>query len=74
MILPTSHVKGELKKNKEIMDIHKQNVDGAVQNWKSFMETILNAVTLIAKLAGLSDSDIRDKLGLTSASPGSKST
>jgi hypothetical protein len=45
------------------MDIHKQNVDAAVQNWKSFMDTILNAVSLIAKLAGLGDLDIRAKLG-----------
>jgi hypothetical protein len=69
MILPTTKVNGEFKVNKEIMDIHKQNVDAAVQNWKSFMDTILGAISLIAKLAGLGDVDIRDKLGLTSIIP-----
>jgi hypothetical protein len=69
MIIPTTKVNGELKINKEIMEIHKQNVDAAVQNWKSFMDTILSAISLIAKLAGLGDVDIRDKLGLTSIVP-----
>ena len=69
MIIPTTKVSGELKINKEIMEVHKQNVDAAVQNWKSFMDTILNAISLIAKLAGLGDTDIRDKLGLTSIVP-----
>jgi hypothetical protein len=69
MIIPTTKVNGELKINKEIMEIHKQNVDAAVQNWKSFMDTILGAISLIAKLAGLGDVDIRDKLGLTSVVP-----
>jgi hypothetical protein len=69
MIIPTSKVNGELKVNEGIMEIHKQNVDAAVQNWKSFMDTILGAISLIAKLAGLGDADIRDKLGLTSIVP-----
>lgn len=69
MIIPTSKVNGELKVNEAIMQIHKQNVDAAVQNWKSFMDTILGAISLIAKLAGLGDADIRDKLGLTSIVP-----
>lgn len=70
MIIPTNRVNGELKVNKEIMDIHKQNVDAAVQNWKSFMDTILNAINLITKLAGLGEVDVRAKLGLSVQAPG----
>lgn len=72
MIIPTTKVNGEVKINKEIMDIHKQNVDAAIQNWKSFMDTILGAISLIAKLAGLGEIDIRDKLGLSSIVPPAK--
>jgi uncharacterized protein YabN with tetrapyrrole methylase and pyrophosphatase domain len=71
MIIPTSRVNGELKVNQEIMAIHKQNVDAAVQNWKSFMDTILNAINLIANLAGLEKVDVRTKLGLSVQAPGS---
>jgi hypothetical protein len=71
MIIPTSRVNGELKVNKEIMEIHKQNVDAAVQNWKSFMDTILNAISLVSKLAGLGDVDVRAKLGLSVEAPAS---
>ncbi len=70
MIIPTNRVNGELKVNQEIMNIHKQNVDAAVQNWKSFMDTILNAISLISKLAGLGDVDVRAKLGLSAQAPG----
>ncbi len=69
MVLPTTKVNGQLSINQEILNIHKQNVDAAVQNWKSFMDTILNAVRLIASLAGLGDVDIRNKLGISVAAP-----
>jgi hypothetical protein len=70
MILPTTKVNGELKINQEIMAIHKQSVDTAVQNWKSFMDTILNAVSLIAELAGLGKTDIQARLRISpTASP-----
>lgn len=36
------------------------------------MDTILGAISLIAKLAGLGDVDIRDKLGLSSIVPPTK--
>jgi hypothetical protein len=39
VILPTD--KGEyVKINKDVMDMHKANVDAAVQNWNHFMNTI----------------------------------
>ena len=67
MILPTTKVNGEHKINQEIMKIHKESVDAAVQNWKSFMDTILNAVSLIAELAGLGKTDIRSRLNVSPA-------
>ena len=69
MIIPTSKVGVELKVNKEIMEIHKQNVDAAVQNWKSFMDTILGVITFISNLAGLGNVDLRNKLGVTPIVP-----
>jgi hypothetical protein len=65
MILPITKVNGEDKINQEIMKIHKENVEVAVQNWKSFMDTILNAVSLIAELAGMGKTDIRSRLELS---------
>jgi hypothetical protein len=71
MIIPTSKINGELKIDEAIMKIHKENVDAAVQNWKSFLNTILSAIELIAHLAGLKDVDIRDKLGISPTAPAS---
>jgi len=65
MILPITKVNGEDRINQEIMKIHKENVEAAVQNWKSFMDTILNAVSLIAELAGLGKTDIRSRLEIS---------
>ena len=64
-VLPITKVNGEDKINQEIMKIHKENVEVAVQNWKSFMDTILNAVSLIAELAGMGKTDIRARLELS---------
>src|SRR5215203_4103210 len=65
MILPITKVNGEDRINQEIMKIHKENVEASVQNWKSFMDTILNAVSLIAELAGLGKTDIRSRLEIS---------
>ena len=73
VILPTSKINGELKINQEIMKIHKENVEVAVQNWKSFMDTILNAVSLIAELAGLDKPDIQARLNISPQSASSSS-
>jgi hypothetical protein len=51
------------------MKVHKENVEVAVQNWKSFMDTILNAVSLIADLAGMGKTDIRARLELSPTAP-----
>lgn len=68
-ILPTSKVDGEFKINKDIIDIHRQNMDAAVQNWRGFVDTLLNVTGYVSKIAGLGDVDIREKLGLTSIMP-----
>ena len=65
MVLPMTKINGADKINEEIMKVHKENVEVAVQNWKSFMETILNAVTLIAQLSGLTKTDIRARLDIS---------
>jgi hypothetical protein len=68
-VLPITKVNGEDKINQEIMKVHKENVEVAVQNWKSFMDTILNAVSLIADLAGMGKTDIRARLELSPTAP-----
>jgi hypothetical protein len=69
MVLPTTKTNGEDKINQEIMKVHKENVEVAVQNWKSFMDTILNAVSLIAELSGLAKTDIRARLEISPTAP-----
>ena len=69
MVLPMTKINGEDKIDQEIMTVHKENVDVAVQNWKSFMDTILNAVSLIAELAGMGKTDIRKRLELSPTAP-----
>jgi hypothetical protein len=68
-VLPITKVNIEDKINQEIMKVHKENVEVAVQNWKSFMDTILNAVSLIADLAGMGKTDIRARLELSPTAP-----
>jgi hypothetical protein len=37
VILPTNKREEDVKINNDVMDIHKANVDAAVQNWNHFM-------------------------------------
>jgi hypothetical protein len=68
VILPTDKG-GEVKINKDVMDIHKANVDAAVQNWNQFMNTILQAIGLLCELTGLTKKDVFDQLQLSVTGP-----
>jgi hypothetical protein len=72
MVLPFTKINGEDKIDQEIMKVHKENVEVAVQNWKSFMDTILNAVSLIAELSGLTKTDIRARLDISPTAAASR--
>jgi hypothetical protein len=48
----------EVSINREIMTIHKENVDPAVQNWNSFIHNMLSALDLLMSITGLSRSEV----------------
>jgi hypothetical protein len=58
VMLPTDDKTGETVINKEIMEIHKENVAVAVGNWNSFMTNMFNALTLVMGVTGLSKTDV----------------
>ncbi len=53
VLLPLQN--NEVKINNEIMDIHRENVKVAIDNWNNFMKTTLEAAKTIADIAGLKD-------------------
>jgi hypothetical protein len=67
-IVPTDQG-GEAKINKDIMDIHKENVDAAVQNWTNFMKTILQVVELMSSITGLAKPALFQQLDLSLVPP-----
>jgi hypothetical protein len=63
VLLPAE--KGEdLKINKEILAIHKENVDTAVANWNNFMHNMLTALELLMSITGLSKSEALTRFSL----------
>lgn len=63
VLLPAE--KGEdLKINKEILAIHKENVDTAVANWNNFMHNMLTALDLLMSITGLSKSEALTRFSL----------
>ena len=63
VLLPAE--KGEdLKINKEILAIHKENVDTAVANWNNFMHNMLTALDLLMSITGLSKSEALSRFSL----------
>jgi hypothetical protein len=67
-ILPMEQ-SGQASINKDVMDIHKENTAAAVQNWNNFMNTILNVVSMLGKLAGMSPEEMKNSLHLSLVSP-----
>ena len=67
VILPM--LNGEATVNKEILNIHKENVTVAVQNWNSFLNMIIEVIKVFADLAGMPRKDIFDKFVIDTRVP-----
>ena len=73
VLLPAE--KGEdLKINKEILAIHKENVDTAVANWNNFMRNMLTALDLLMSITGLSKSEALSRFSLPVSTAASTTT
>jgi hypothetical protein len=53
---------GEITINQQIMDIHKENVALAVQNWNQFITNIFEVLKTIMHITGRSDTQIKEEL------------
>ena len=53
-ILPGDPSTGDVIINKEILQLHKESVDAAVENWDSFVKNMIEAVSQIRKFLGKS--------------------
>ena len=53
VLLPAEKGSDEVKINKDILLIHKENVDTAVNNWNNFMKNLLSALDLLVSITGL---------------------
>lgn len=51
-ILPGDPATGDVITNKEILQLHKESVDTAVENWDSFVKNMIEAVSQIRKFLG----------------------
>lgn len=51
-ILPGDQSTGDVIINKEILQLHKESVDAAVENWDSFVKNMIEAVSQIRKFLG----------------------
>ncbi len=67
-IVPTDQG-GEARINKDIMDIHKENVDAAVQNWNNFMKTVLQVIELMSSITGQAKPALFQQLDLSLVPP-----
>jgi hypothetical protein len=52
MILPAD-AQGGAKINTDVLNIHKENTAVAVQNWKSFLNSIIEFINTISQLIGI---------------------
>jgi hypothetical protein len=57
MLVPTKD-DGSLSINNDILNIHKQNVDVAVENWNSFVQNMLKALDILVSIARGTSPDI----------------
>ena len=64
VLLPAEKGSDEVKINQEIMAIHKENVQTAVENWNSFMKNMLTALDLLMSITGLSKSQVLTNFSL----------
>ncbi len=51
-ILPGDPATGDVITDKEILQLHKESVDAAVENWDSFVKNMIEAVSQIRKFLG----------------------
>ena len=58
VIVPGSEVNGQTIIDKEIMTIHKENVDVAVKNWNIFMENMFNTLKVVMEITGIAKADV----------------
>jgi hypothetical protein len=64
VLLPAEKGSDDVKINQEIMAIHKENVQTAVENWNSFMKNMLTALDLLMNITGLSKSQVLTNFNL----------
>ena len=75
MILPGEDIdSNDIKINKEIMAIHKENVDAAVRNWNSFMQNILTALNFLIEITGLPTTEYSEGFKTPAPGPSAPST
>ena len=53
-ILPGDHATGDVITNRETLELHKESVDAAVENWDSFVKNMIEAVSQVRKFLGTS--------------------
>lgn len=51
-ILPGDHSTGDVITDKEILNLHKESVDAAVENWDNFVKNSIEAVSQVRKFLG----------------------
>ena len=51
-ILPGDHSTGDVITDKEILNLHKESVDAAVENWDNLVKNSIVAVSLVRKFLG----------------------
>ena len=77
VLLPAEKGSDNVKINQEIMAIHKENVQTAVENWNNFIKNILSALDLLMDITGLSKSQALANFSLpvsTATSPTTSET
>ena len=55
VLLPLKGGVEEASINNEIMDVHRENVKTALENWRGFMNAAMEAAKLVAGIAGYKD-------------------
>jgi hypothetical protein len=69
VLLPAEKGSDDVKINQEIMAIHKENVQTAVENWNNFMKNMLTALDLLMSITGLSKSQVLTNFSLPVSTP-----
>ena len=69
VLLPAEKGGDNVKISHEIMAIHKENVQTAVENWNNFMKNMLTALDLLMSITGLSKSQALANFSLPVSTP-----